>query len=248
MTKHSTRIFYAGTLLLMLAACMSMAADEPKQTEQTFEGEISLKVGYRYLLALPKGYEEEPTKQWPLVVFLHGSGERGSDLNEVKRHGPPKLVEAGKVLGAIIASPQVPAGLVWNPHGVKALTDELAKTLRVDRQRIYLTGMSMGGFGTWDTAFEYPDLYAALMPVCGGAGVKFILADRIKHVPAWIFHGAKDTAVPVSFSETIFRALNAKGAPVKLTIYPEAKHDSWTETYDNPEAWEWLLSQRRKEE
>lgn len=224
-----------------------MAADEPKQTEQSFEGELTLEVGYRYLLALPEGYDKDATKRWPLVVFLHGSGERGNDLNDVKKHGPPKLIEAGKDWGAIIASPQAPAGTVWNPHGVKALTDELAKTLRVDRQRIYLTGISMGGFGTWDTAFEYPDVYAALMPICGGAGVKFVLADQIKHLPVWIFHGAKDTAVPVGFSETIFAALKSKGAPVKLTIYPEATHDSWTVTYDNPEAWEWMFAQRRKE-
>jgi predicted peptidase len=128
---------------------------------------------------------------------------------------------------------------------VKAVTDHLIKTERIDTSRVYLTGLSMGGFGTWETAFEYPDTYAAIAPVCGGAGVRWVTAERIKHLPAWIFHGDKDGAVPVENSHKIHDALKKIGAPVKLTIYPGVGHDSWTATYDNPEFWAWLFEQRR---
>ena len=149
--------------LLLHLSLIALAAAPPlqvhaQQEERDFQGQATLAVGCRYLLALPKGYEEDKTQKWPLIVFLHGAGERGDDLNVLKKHGPPKLVEQGKDLGAIVASPQAPAGSIWNPHTVKALTEELASTLRVDRDRIYLTGLSMGGYGTWETAIEYPDL------------------------------------------------------------------------------------------
>jgi predicted peptidase len=103
----------------------------------------------------------------------------------------------------------------------------------------------MGGFGTWETAFEYPDTYAAIAPVCGGAGVRWVQAERLSHLPCWIFHGDKDGAVPVEFSHKIHDALKKAGAPVKLTIYPGVGHDSWTQTYDDPAFWAWLFAQKR---
>ncbi|MDZ4288307.1 MAG: prolyl oligopeptidase family serine peptidase [Prosthecobacter sp.] len=230
-------------LALLLIGQAAPAADT--QTPQAFSGEVTLKVGYRYLLSLPDGYEKAADKTWPLIVFLHGAGERGDDLELLKKHGPPKLLAAGKKFGAIIASLQCEPKQIWNPHGVKAVTDHLAATLRVDRDRIYLTGLSLGGFGTWETAMEYPQTYAAIAPICGGAGVRWTMAERIKHLPAWIFHGDADKAVPVENSNKIHDALKKVGAPVKLTIYPGVAHDSWTTTYDNPEFWEWLLAQKR---
>ncbi len=216
-----------------------------EQEERVFQGEVTRAVGYRYLLGLPEGYEADAGKRWPLIVFLHGAGERGEDLSLLKKHGPPKLLEAGKDLGAIVASPQVKEGEVWDPQGVKALTDALVATLRVDVGRIYLTGISMGGFGTWETAFSYPDTYAAIVPICGGMGVRWLLAERVKDLPAWIFHGAKDTVVPPENSEKIHAALKKAGSRAKLTIYPEAAHDSWTAAYEDPELWGWLMKQRR---
>lgn len=210
-----------------------------------FDGEVRLKVGYDYLLSFPEGYGVDESKKWPLVVFLHGSGERGDDVQKVKVHGPPKLVAAGRDLGAIVASPQAKSGTIWDPHAVKALTDMLAKEHRVDPNRIYLTGLSMGGFGTWDTALEYPETYAAIAPICGGAGVRFVMAERIKHLPVWIFHGDKDTAVPVENSEKMEKQLKKVGGNVKLTVYPGVGHDSWTRTYEDPAFWEWLMAQRK---
>lgn len=210
-----------------------------------FEDEVKLDVGYDYLLALPTGYEADDSREWPLIVFLHGSGERGDDVQKVKVHGPLKRIAQGQEIPAIIAAPQAKGGTIWEPHAVKALTEKLARTYRVDENRIYLTGLSMGGFGTWDTALEYPETYAAIAPICGGAGVRFILAERIKRLPIWIFHGDADSAVPVEYSFKMEKALKKVGNEVKLTIYEGVGHDSWTRTYEDPAFWEWLLAQRR---
>jgi predicted peptidase len=235
----------AAITCLALSALSVLASAETSQTAQSFASEVTLKVGYEYLLALPEGYAAAPDKRWPLIVFLHGSGERGDNLEAVKKHGPPKLLTEGKALPAIVVSPQCPAQQIWNPYGVKALVDALVKSHRVDTDRIYLTGLSMGGFGTWETAMEYPDTFAALVPICGGTGVRFVMADRIKNIPEWIFHGAKDPVVSPKFSEQMFGLLKKLGTDVQLTIYPEAQHDSWTQAYQTEELWTWLFAQKR---
>ncbi|TDU72846.1 phospholipase/carboxylesterase [Prosthecobacter fusiformis] len=230
---------------LFLALAMTTLLPAAEQTPQSFEGEVTLKVGYKYLLTLPEGYEADTAKKWPLLVFLHGAGERGDDLELLKKHGPPKLIAAGKKFEAIVVCPQVPLKNIWNEHGVKALTDEMVRTHRVDTSRIYLTGISMGGFGTWDTALAYPDTYAAIAPICGGAGVGHVMAERIKDLPCWIFHGDNDRAVTVDFSIKMHGALQKIGSSAKLTLYPGVGHDSWTQTYDNEEFWTWLFAQKR---
>lgn len=234
--------------LLTLAAAAFMTASvlsASELTPQSFSGQVTLEVGYKYLLSLPEGYEADPAKKWPLVVFLHGAGERGDDLELLKKHGPPKLIAAGKKFPAIVVCPQVPLKGTWNEYGVKALTDEIVKTQRVDTSRIYLTGISMGGFGTWATALAYPDTYAAISPICGGAGIGFLRAAEIKDLPCWIFHGDQDKAVTVEYSIKMSEALKKAGSQAKLTIYPGVAHDCWTQTYDNPEFWEWLFAQKR---
>lgn len=217
----------------------------PALESKTFEGEVTLKVGYKYLLSLPEDFGKDPAKKWPLVVFLHGAGERGDDLRLLQKHGPPKLIANGKKIPAIVVSPQVRAGEVWNPYGVKALADSIVASHPVDMDRIYLTGISMGGFGTWDTVFAYPDFFAAAVPICGGAGVKFVMAQKIKSLPIWVFHGAKDPVVEPANSQRIYNSLSKLGAPVKLTMYPNLQHDSWTVTYDSQEMWDWLFQQKR---
>ncbi|MBK8093761.1 MAG: prolyl oligopeptidase family serine peptidase [Verrucomicrobiaceae bacterium] len=231
------------TLALLLLSATALLADT--QTPASYVGDFVIKVNYRYLISRPEGYEADPAKKWPLILFLHGSGERGTDLELLKKHGPPKLIAAGQQIPAVIASLQCEPKQIWNPHGVKALTDHLVRTERIDTARIYLTGLSMGGFGTWETAFEYPDTYAAIAPICGGAGVRWVMAERIAHLPCWIFHGDKDAAVPVEFSVKMHKALEKLAAPVKLTIYPGVGHDSWTQTYDDPAFWKWLLEQKK---
>ena len=240
--KHPT---LSGVLILL---CAGIFADEAatKLTPQSFEAEVTRKVGYKVLLSTPEGYAADETKKWPLLVFLHGAGERGDDLNLLLKHGPPKLIAAGQKFEAIVVCPQVPTGERWDPHAVKALVDAVKKSHRVDDSRVYLTGISMGGFGTFETIAEYLDVFAAAIPICGGPGAAVVKFALLKDMPVWIFHGGKDPAVPVQCSEMAANWFKRNKAPnVKFTVYPEAQHDSWTETYDNPEVWKWLFAQKR---
>jgi len=194
-----------------------------------------------YLLFLPDGYDQR--ESWPLLLFLHGAGERGDDLELVKKHGPPKIVETKKDFPFIVVSPQCRSNAWWEPVKLFALLDDIVARHKVDEDRIYLTGLSMGGFGTWALADQMPDRFAAIVPICGGGEPYRVV--RSPNLPVWAFHGAKDPVVPLRRSEEMVEALRQIGGNVKLTVYPEAGHDSWTETYDNPELYEWLLKQKR---
>jgi predicted peptidase len=223
----------------------AVRADQPagaKQEGKHFEKVITVQVKMDYLLYLPGGYDKED-KAWPLVLFLHGAGESGRDLNKVKIHGPPKLIEAGKKFPMIVVSPQSPR-MGWDVPTLNALLDEIVATHKVDKDRVYVTGLSMGGFGTWALAAAYPDKFAAIMPICGGGDPHD--AVKLKHLGIWVFHGAKDNVVPPNRSENMVKALKEHGAKnIQFTLYPNAGHDSWTQTYDNPEVWDWLLKQKR---
>ncbi|MBN1510277.1 MAG: prolyl oligopeptidase family serine peptidase [Sedimentisphaerales bacterium] len=218
------------------------AAMGANQEAKTLNKQIT--VTCDYLLYLPKGYGEKDQK-WPLMMFLHGAGERGSDLNRVKVHGPPKLIEQGKDMPFIVVSPQCPFEQWW-PEKIETLTallDEIQSKCAVDPDRVYLTGLSMGGFGTWALGSAHPERFAAIAPICGGG--QTYLARKLVNVPVWAFHGAKDPVVPLAESEAMVQAVTRAGGQAKLTVYPEAQHDSWTATYDDPEFYDWLLSHKR---
>jgi len=211
------------------------------QTSQRFEMHVEKAGALDYLLSLPESYEVAPDQTWPLIVFLHGAGERGDSLDLVKRHGPPKRVEAGEAFPFIIASPQCPKDDWWSDQPVLELINDLEAKYRVDKNRIYLTGLSMGGYGTWHFATKAPHRFAAVAPVCGG-GIPYKMSF-IPHLPVWAFHGAKDSVVPLDESSRLITILQKKpNSAAKLTVYPEANHDSWTETYDNPALYKWFLS------
>ena len=207
--------------------------------------EIRTTIEAGYLLYLPKEYGKDKMKRWPLMLFLHGAGERGDDLGLVKKHGPPKLVGRGREMPFIVASPQCPRRSWWTGEldMLEALLDEVCEKYAVDEDRIYLTGLSMGGFGTWALACDQPWRFAAISPICGRGNPK--KAARIKHLPVWVFHGAKDKTVPLKASQEMVEALKAAGAEPKFTVYPDAGHDSWTKTYDNEELYKWFLSHKR---
>lgn len=194
-----------------------------------------------YLLSLPQEYDASD-KPWPLVLFLHGKGECGTDLNQLKKHGPPKLIDEQKQFPFILVSPQSPT-YGWKPPELSALLDDIVAGYRVDRDRTYVTGLSMGGFGTWALAALEPDRFAAIVPICGGGDPTD--ATKLKHLPIWVFHGAKDEIVRLAKSKEMVDALKKAGSAVKFTVYPEVEHDSWTQTYENAEVWAWLLQQKR---
>lgn len=214
------------------------------QQAKVFRKEVVVPVELRYLLYLPKAYDQDPNRRWPLVLFLHGAGERGSKLDNVRKYGPPGQVDRGADFPFILVSPQCPARHFWRSDELGPLLDEIEQSYRVDPDRIYVTGLSMGGYGTWALAIAQPHRFAAIAPVCGGGEASAVGA--ISHLPVWVFHGAKDDIVPLGESESMVEALRRRGGSPRLTVYPEAKHDSWTETYANPELYQWLLDHRRE--
>ncbi len=201
----------------------------------------TIKVTMKYLIYLPRDYDQKESS--PLMLFLHGVGERGDNLDLVKAHGPPKLIAAGKHFPFIVVSPQCPNGQWWQPVELATLLDDIVEKYKVDQDRIYVTGLSMGGFGTWALAAYQPNRFAAIVPICGGGEVYW--GDTLAHIPTWAFHGAIDPIVPPERSKQMVDSLKKHGGHPKLTIYPYALHDSWTEAYNTPELYEWLLQQKR---
>ena len=206
------------------------------QTEQQIEG-----CPLRFLLHQPT--EGEPPL--PLILFLHGAGERGDDLSAVLKHGVPKLAAQDDAFPFIAVSPQCPAESWWTKHlaELSALLDAVKERHPVDLDRVYLTGLSMGGYGTWALAAQSPETFAAAAPICGGGDPE--TAPKLVNLPIWAFHGAKDEVVPLERTEAMVDAVKQAGGNIQLTVYPEAGHDSWTETYDNPELYAWFLRHKR---
>lgn len=198
--------------------------------------------GFRYLLLLPESYGKDPEVRWPLLLFLHGGGERGNNLNKLMKTGPLEYVSRGKKLPFIIVSPQITKEQYWGVDSLKDFLDDMIKKYKVDKSRIYLTGLSLGGKATWETAIKYPEMFAAIAPVSGW--VKPYHVSNIRDVPVWIFHGAKDPVVPVIASVVMADSLK-KYNKVKLTIYPEGRHGNWTETYENEDLYKWFLSHKK---
>jgi predicted peptidase len=240
------------TMLLGVSACSTIkdsTAMNPGQTAQKFHLERKQVLAADYLLFLPAGYGADPAKRWPLILFLHGAGERGSNVWLVAKHGPPKIDTAETNFPFIVVSPQCPEGKIWSNDLLLALLDEIETKYAVDTHRVYLTGLSMGGFGTWSLGLSHPERFAAIAPMCGGGEfITPLLADKSKlaTLPVWAFHGAKDPVVPVEESERMVNLLKKSGVrEVKLTVYPEAQHDCWTQTYANPELFDWFLQHAR---
>lgn len=204
---------------------------------QQEEGTFTRQTGY--LLHLP----DTGKGPFPMIVFLHGSGERGTDLALVKKNGPPAFLDDTTGFPFIVLSPQCPLGRRWDTKMLIALIDYVISTAPVDQQRIYLTGLSMGGEGTWNLAMDYPDRFAAIAPVCGRNNLHKVCA--LKELPVWVFHGAKDDVVPPYYSERIVDTLRAMGADVKYTLDPEADHNSWDLAYSNTGLYAWFLMHSR---
>ena len=198
---------------------------------------------HRYKIHLPEGYEKRDAEHWPLIIFLHGSGECGENLEKVTHNPLAKRADTHADFPFILVMPQCPMNEWWSPWMVNDLLDEIEAKYRVDPDRVYLTGLSLGGYGTWDTAIAFPDRFAAIAPVCG-AGDENDVA-RIKDLPTWVFHGGKDPTVPIRYANAMVEALRKIGGRVRFTVFPEAHHNSWTQAYATEEIYSWLLQQRR---
>lgn len=233
---------YINYILIITAVILlSTPTVSAQQTEEMFNGNVSF--SYKYLLYLPDGYETETETDFPFLLFLHGGGEKGDNLDKVKRNGPPKFLENKKDFPFIVVSPQCPKDERWTAYKLNELLQGLVEKYRIDKNRIYLTGLSMGGYGSWDLASNYPHWFAAIAPICGGGDVRRVRA--IKDIPVWTFHGMRDNVIPIERSLELVRALEKIDGNIKFTVYPEANHNSWTKTYNNPELWEWFLKHKR---
>lgn len=229
--------------VLFFATCAFSADQAGKQSARTFEKQITITVRYQYLLSLPADYDKQ--EKWPLVLFLHGSGECGDNVEVVKKNGPPKYAEE-KPYPFILLSPQAPEER-WDIPSLKVLLDDVIANNKVDPDRVYVTGLSLGGGATWHLTAAYPDLFAAAAPVCGW-NPKASTAPKIKDIPYWVFHGDADKAVPLKHSQRMVDALKPLGTEIKFTVYPGVGHDCWNQAYAEPELWTWLLSHSRKKQ
>jgi predicted peptidase len=248
-----TTVHLLIAFVIVFFAMKATAESKPNPlSSATLDWKVNRSGQLKYLLYLPPDYKAGSQKRWPLMLFLHGSGERGSDVQRVAVHGPLKLVEQGTNFPFIIVAPQCPENQIWENEPLLQLLDSVEKKYAVDTKRVYLTGLSMGGYGTWQLGLLHPDLFAAIVPICGGCNLIDVLIARrdnqraFKSLPVWAFHGGKDDVVPLSESERIVEGLNKAGVKeVKFTIYPDAGHNSWTEAYNNPELYEWMLKHSR---
>lgn len=218
--------------LLPILGCSLFAQVAPKTKEN-----------YPYLLYLPNEYAATTTS-YPLVIYLHGGSHRGNDLTKLNGYGLPALVEKGHDFPFIIASPQCPDGKFWSTDNwLEPLYDKLTTTYRIDKKRIYLTGISMGGYGTWQTAVAYPDKFAAIVPLCGGCDDSTQVC-RIKNVPIWTFHGVADDIIPLSETERLVRRLEACKGDVTFTRLANEGH-SIQYLYEDKKIYDWLLKQHK---
>ena len=230
---------------LALPACaygQGLDGPEPIQAGQHPQTALDAQ-GYRYQLFLPQGAWDE-TQAWPLIIFLHGSGERGTDIDKVKVHGPPKHADADPHFPFIVISPLLPAEEDWDLAKLSRILDHAIATLPVDPARIYLTGLSRGGHATWRWAAAEPDRFAAVAPVAGRGDPS--TACALKEIPVWAFHGDRDDVVLPEGSFAMTRAIRACGGRMsRLTIYPDLGHNAWDPAYADPALYLWLLSHRR---
>lgn len=249
------------TALTLLLSAAVAAAKEPLPLDKViFKDSAGKTLPYRFMK--PEGYDA--AKKYPLVIFLHGAGERGTDNEKQLVHGVPQFAskENREKYPCFLIAPQCPEGAKWvdvdwgaDSHTMPEkmteparltveLIEALLKGYSIDPKRVYITGLSMGGYGAWDLIARRPDLFAAVVPVCGGGDEK--TAEKIKTIPIWAFHGAKDTVVKPERSRRMIAALEKAGAKPKYTEYPTVGHDSWNPAYKDPEMFKWLFAQKKE--
>lgn len=241
---------FALVILAGLAGCTSVRTGQHPYSSMVKAAGMGGEV--RYLLYLPESYGRDRAVKWPLVLFLHGMGECGSDLELLKKHPLPKILETRQDFPFIVVSPQLEYPYSgWDPQ--LELLNGLLLTLQaryaVDPKRIYVTGLSMGGGGTWKMAFRFPHRFAAIVPIAGFYEYESKLLppniSDLRDLPIWVFHGARDTTVLLYQDEIIVEALRAAGSSVKFTVYEEAGHeDTWNRAYADPALFQWMLAQR----
>ena len=240
--------------LLMITACFA-ACSAPKLGQHAYSSTVTVgkeSVEVNYLLYLPDTYGKDRSFKWPLIVFLHGYGERGNDLELLKKHPLPQTLEKQTDFPFIVVSPQLPDDLFpWDSRieSLNVLLVGIQKKYSVDPKRLYLTGLSMGGAGTWEFALRHPNRFAAIVPIAGFYKYQSREVPRnicdLRDMPIWVFHGARDTSIPLYQEEVLVRALKDCGSSVRFTVYEDTDHEgTWRKAYADPSLFEWLAAQR----
>jgi predicted peptidase len=246
------------TAVLVLAVCLTLAA---RKADPFLVREVTLGgASYPYTVFLPQGYDASTGTKWPVILFLHGIGDRGRDGHRQTRTGLGRAIRENPArFPFIVVLPQCPKGRFWSDdammaQGLAAL-DRSVEEFGGDRDREYLTGLSMGGYGVWYFAAHNPGRFAALAPICGGVSFPGSsppassdpyakIASAVGATPVWIFHGSDDPRVPVSESRHMASAIRAAGGSVRYTEYPGVRHNAWDRAYAEPELPGWLLAHR----
>jgi predicted peptidase len=250
--------------VMMIPILLAALAQESGFLHRTVE--VGSKT-YKYQVYVPKGFT--PEKSWPVVFFLHGAGERGADGERQTDIGLPARIREMKDFPAVVVMPQCSPNTWWGDPEMEAQAfaalEKSMKEFHGDPERVYLTGLSMGGYGAWAFGYKYPEKFAALVPVCGGvvANRRFITpppwhplsktpddpygetASRLTKIPIWAFHGEADPRVPVTESRKLTEAVKTRGGNVRYTEYAGVAHNSWDRAYWEDELLPWLLAQRK---
>lgn len=207
-------------------------------------------VNYNYMPYLPTDYNADTTKKWPLIIYLHGGSHRGTDLNKLYEYGVPDQIHRGREFPFIIVSPQCPKYMWWSSDNwFENLYNEITEKYRIDTNRVYLTGFSLGGSGTWFLAAKFPEMFAAIAPIAGATSHIDFIDDNINNlvdIPVWAFHGNIDNMVPVEESERIIEKLEEKNKNLKLSVEPNVGHwINWL-VYPGQDLYDWFLKHDRQ--
>jgi len=215
---------------------------KPQVMKEHYSSQVSRRVSDNYLLYLPKGYSWK-SQQWPLLVFLHGSGSAIQDIEKIRTMGPPRLFEEGMDSDFVLLAPQLHDNLPWDIERTYALIRKMISEHKIDASRIYITGLSRGGFGTWELAVDHPEMFAGVVPI---SARDIPAVERLASSNLWIFHGGDDDGVPWQGSQFMFNRLDKAGANVKYSLYEGVGHNAWDRAYGDPSMWQWLLAQTNR--
>jgi predicted peptidase len=242
-------VFVAGVAGIFSVSVSAQAATESGsapsgQQAHTLQRDVLHKVQIQYLLFLPNSYERS-VDRWPLILYLHGGSLRGDDIGQMRKVGLTEKVEAAPNFPFIVVSPQCHKGEIWTDvDALGAVLDEVVRTHRVDPDRVYVTGHSMGGRGALYSAYKMPERFAAVVSL-SPVGPIAAWAEKLAAVPLWLFHGSKDQFTPLKEVEELVHAMQAAGGHPQLTVLPERDHYI-LDVYDRPDLYKWLAQQKRK--
>jgi predicted peptidase len=240
----SSRFTVLAFGIICVAASTKGAGINSVREHASFHKAISKLIGYDFVVQKPHDYEAEG-KKFPLIIFLHGSGECGRDLSKIEKHSLLKITSQQKDFPFMIIAPQMPAyDGWWSVESLDALLDHVLATYKIDSNRVYLTGISLGAYGVWDWACHRPQAFAAIVPIAGEGNDDW--AGKLKNIPVWAFHGAKDKAVSPAEEQRMVDAVNKAGGNAKLTLYPDLGHNAWDRAYSDPALFKWLLEHARQ--